>query len=228
VVPYLGLIALGAVTTAILTALVLALGLSFGLAVALARMSRFRAVGILAHVYIEFFRTTPPLIQILWFYFVLPQLLGQRVDGFTAVVLALGLNTAAFAAEIYRTGLAAVPRGQREAAQVLGLSRLRTFMHVTWPQALRTSLPPLALLAVLTVKGTSLASVLGVLELTQRGNLVAQATLRPIEVYSIVAVFYFALAFPLAHASRRLERRFSISERDVVRATIRRTGEIPA
>ena len=221
VVPYLHLLVHGALLTVLLTAVVLAIGLTLGVPLALARLGRITPVRVLAHVYIEFFRTTPPLIQIFWCFFVLPQLIGHRLDGFTAVAIALGLNTAAFAAEIYRTGLQAVAPGQRDAAHVLGLSRARTFLHVVWPQALRTSLPPLALLTVMTVKGTSLASVLGVLELTQRGNLIANVTLRPIETYTVIAVFYFVLAFPLARAARWLEERFSVSERDVLRTTFR-------
>lgn len=221
VVPYLGLLFQGALLTVLLTSVVLAIGLTLGVPFALARMSPLWPARIAAHIYIEFFRTTPPLIQIFWCFFVLPQLLGRRLDGFTAVAIALGLNTAAFAAEIYRTGLRAVPPGQRDAAHVLGLSRWRTFLHVVWPQALRTALPPLALLTVMTVKATSLASVLGVIELTQRGNLIAIATLRPIETYTTIGLVYFLLAFPLARAARWLEVRFSASERDVLRPSVR-------
>jgi polar amino acid transport system permease protein len=213
VTPYIPRLFDGAITTIVLTILVLIVGMATGLLLAFAKMSRLLPLRWAAFLWIDFFRTTPPMVQIIWCYFVLPLLIGLSIDSFAAVVIALGLNTGAFASEIFRAGIQSVPQGQRDAARVLGLSRSATFGRIIGPQALRTSLPPLAVLAMLTVKSTSLASVLAVLELTTRGQLIAQATFRPIEVFSFVGIAYFLMIYPLGRLSSYLERRMHASDR---------------
>jgi polar amino acid transport system permease protein len=203
----------GLITTLQVTAISLALGATTGLLLALLRMSRLRAVSIPASLYIDFFRTTPILVQIVWAYFVLPGLIHVDYDIFTAAALAIGLNTGAFMAEIYRASIQAVPRGQWDAGQVLGLSRAKVFRLVVLPQAARTALPPFAATAMLTLKGTSIAAVLGVLELTKRGQLISTVTFHPFEILTVVAIIYFVVIYPISIYAAWLERRLKRSGR---------------
>jgi polar amino acid transport system permease protein len=207
----------GVVTTLQLTVISLALGATTGLGFALLRMSRSRWLSVPASIYIDFFRTTPILVQIVWAYFVLPGIIHVEYDIFTASALAIGLNTGAFMAEIYRASIQAVPRGQWDAGLVLGLSRAKVFRIIVFPQAARTALPPFAATAMLTLKGTSIAAVLGVLELTKRGQLISTVTFHPFEILTIVAVLYFIIIYPISIYAARLERRLKLSTRTVAR-----------
>lgn len=208
----------GALTTLTLTVLVLIVGAATGLVLAVLKTSGRRWIVVPTSLYIDFFRTTPALVQIIWIYFVLGQYLPVDLGPFEAAVVALGLNIGAFLAETFRAGIEAVGKGQRDAARVLGLSRVQEFRFVVLPQAFRTILPPAVATAALTVKSTSLAAVLAVLELTYRGTLISQLTLRPLEVFTVIAVIYFMLVYPLWATGRYLERRLSVGRRDAVRA----------
>lgn len=210
---YLPDLAAGAGYTLLLTAVALVLGTGTGLALALLRLSGRRWLSIPAYLYIDFFRTTPPLVQIVWAYYALPVVLGLNLDSFSAASLALGLNTGAFFAEIFRGGILAVPKGQRDAARVLGLSSLQTLRLVIFPQAFKITLPALTVITMLTIKFTSFASVIAVLELTTRGYLISQATLAPLETFTVVAVIYFIMIYPISMVAARLERRLKGSER---------------
>jgi His/Glu/Gln/Arg/opine family amino acid ABC transporter permease subunit len=197
----------GAMRTLELAALSLALGAAIGFVLALARTSGVRAFSLPAYVYIEFFRTTPPLVLIVWMYFVLPVMIGHEVNSFQAATLAMGLNIAAFLAEILRAGIRGVDATQRDAAQVLGLSRWDSVRFVVLPQALRIVLPPIGTTTILLLKSTSLASSIGLLELTRIGQLVSSETFRPLESLTTVAVLYFAMGYPIARLVRRYETR---------------------
>jgi polar amino acid transport system permease protein len=218
VVPFLPDLFAGAVTTLAMTVLVLIVGAVTGLILAVLKTSGRRAIVVPTSLYIDFFRTTPPLVQIIWIYFVVPQFIPVDLNPFSAAVVALGLNIGAFLAETFRAGIEAVGRGQRDAARVLGLSRVQEFRYVVLPQAVRTILPPAVATAALTVKSTSLAAILAVLELTYRGTLISALTLRPLEVFTIIAVIYFVLVYPLWATGRYLERRLASGRRDAVRA----------
>jgi polar amino acid transport system permease protein len=185
----------------------------FGLVLALARISGRRILSWPAYVYIEFFRTTPPLIQIVWFYFVVPVLTGYELNSFEAASAALGLNVAAFLGEIFRAGIQGVDATQRDAAQVLGLSRTDAYRFVILPQALRIVLPPATTTVMLLLKATALASAIGTMELTRVGQLISIETFRPFEVLTVVALIYFVINYPIALAARYLERRLAVSER---------------
>lgn len=215
--PFLPDLAAGAVTTVVMTILVLIVGAATGLLLAVLRTSGRRWVSVPTSLYIDFFRTTPPIVQIIWIYFVVPQFLPVTLGAFEAAVIALGLNIGAFLAETFRAGIEAVGRGQRDAARVLGLSRTQEFRWIVIPQAVRTILPPVVTTAALTVKSTSLAAILAVLELTYRGSLISQLTLRPLEVFTLIAVIYFVLVYPLWATGRYLERRLGTGRRDAIR-----------
>ena len=184
---YFGYIAEGIITTMHITLLAYALGFALGallLAVGLSPM------GFAARAYIEPVRGTPLLVQIFIIYFGLPSI-GVKLDAFTSAVLALGLNSAAYQAEILRSAVKGIPEGQVQAAEALGFTGLQTYRYVILPQALRTSIPSLVNEFVTVLKESSLASVIGIVELTRRGEYVAAYTYRAFEAYLVVAALYF-------------------------------------
>ena len=202
----------GAKVTLQITFLSLLIGTVVGLALALARISRLWFISWPAYAYIEFFRTTPPLVQIVWFYFVIPVLIGYELNSFQAASLALGLNIAAFLAEIFRSGIQGIDITQKDASVVLGLSRVKMYRFVILPQAMRIVLPPTATTVMLLIKGTALASAVGTMELMRVGQLISIETFRPMEVISLVAVAYFIVTYPIAIGARYLERRWRVGE----------------
>jgi polar amino acid transport system substrate-binding protein len=156
-------------------------------------------------VYVEIFRGTPVLLQLYVLYFALAPVL--RLSAFGAAIIGLGLNYAAYEAEIYRGALLSLPRGQTEAASALGLSRLQTLRHVLLPQGLRMALPAMTNDFVALLKDSSVVSVITVVELTKRMT-IAGVDLNDWLVPGLAcAALYFAMSFPLAELARRLERR---------------------
>jgi His/Glu/Gln/Arg/opine family amino acid ABC transporter permease subunit len=186
-------------------------GALLGLLLALTRRSRYWVLSWPTYVYIEFFRTTPPLVQIVWLYYGLPLLFGFDLGAFGAAAVALGLNVAAFLAEIFRAGIAGVDRTQWQAARVLGLGFVDTLRFVILPQAVRNVLPPIGTTIIYLIKDTALASAIGTPELLRVGQLVANETFRPAEALTIVAIAYFALTYPVALGFSTIERRLSLA-----------------
>lgn len=192
-----------------LSAISIGMGLVLGLVLALMRYSRVRVLDWPAYAYIEFFRTTPPLVQIVWLYYGLPALVGHDLDAFGSAAVALGLNIAAFFAEIFRAGIAGVDRTQWQAARVLGFSLADTLRFIILPQAARNILAPTGTTVIYLIKGTALASAIGTPELLRVGQLIAVETFRPVETLTIVAVAYFVLTYPIALMFLGLERRLA-------------------
>ena len=155
----------------------------------------------------EFFRNTPVLVQILWFYYALPMLVPFDVGPLTAAALGISLNSAAFSAEIYRGGIQSIEPGQWEGAQALGMTRLATLRRVVLPQAIRRVLPALTNRAIEIFKMSTLASVVAYVELVQQGKLIASIDFNPIEVYTVIALAFFAFLYPLVQMTYALERR---------------------
>ncbi|MCC6469424.1 MAG: amino acid ABC transporter permease [Alphaproteobacteria bacterium] len=201
----------GILVTIKLSAVSVSLGLVLGLALALARYSGIPWLNWPAYAFIEFFRTTPPLVQIIWLYYGLPALVGGDLNAFWSAAVALGLNIAAFFAEIFRAGIAGIDRTQWQAARVLGLNLGDTLRFVILPQALRNVLPPTGTTVIYLVKGTALATAIGTPELLRVGQLISLETFRPVETLTIVAIAYFVLTYPIALAFQALERRFAVS-----------------
>ena len=201
----------GALLTLAMSAASIGLGLVLGLVLALMRYSRVAWLDWPAYAYIEFFRTTPPLVQIVWLYYGLPMLAGRDLDAFAAAAVALGLNIAAFFAEIFRAGIAGIDRTQWQAARVLGLGLGDTLRFVILPQALRNVLPPTGTTVIYLIKGTALASAIGVPDLLRVGQLISLETFRPVESLTIVAIAYFVLTYPIALAFHAIERRLAAS-----------------
>jgi len=156
--------------------------------------------------YILLFQGTPLLMQLFLAYFGLA-LFGINVPAWVAAAVALTLYTSAYLAEIWRGCVDAIPKGQWEAAQSLAMSFGEQLRHIVLPQALRIAVPPTVGFLVQVIKGTALASVIGFIELTKAGTVIANATFKPFLVYSCVALMYFALCFPVSLYARRLERK---------------------
>ena len=195
--------------TLLISALTLAASVVLGMVLALADMSRLWPVRFLGSAVGEVVRNTPILVQLLWVYYVLPIVFDISIDAFTACVIGLSVYSSAFIAEIYRAGIQSVPRGHREAAQVLGISPLDAFIRIVIPQALRTTLPPLAANFVQLIKYSSLAAVISVSEVTRRGMELSASTFRPMEIFTFIAVVYFLICWPLSQGIRFWERRLA-------------------
>ncbi len=179
-----------------------------GLAAALAHGSKYRAARAVSAFYIWFIRGTPTLIQIFIIYFGMPQL-GIRLSPFTAGVIALGINSGAYVAEIIRSGLSAIPRGQTESALALGFAPTETMKSIILPQVFRIILPPITNEAISTLKNTSLLSTITVVELTLYAQTLIATTFRPFEFYIAVALIYLALTTILTQLAAWLERRYA-------------------
>ncbi|MEJ5989334.1 amino acid ABC transporter permease [Ramlibacter sp. PS3R-8] len=197
----------GAAGTLRIFAICLVAGLSLGLVVGLARYSRRRVFYIPASVFMEFFRNTPVLVQILWFYFAFPMISPFEISPLMAAALGISLNSAAFSAEIYRGGIQSIDNGQWEGARALGMTYAQAMRRVILPQALRRMLPPLTNRGIEIFKMSTLASVVAYVELLQQGKLIASLNYNPIEAYTVVALIFFVLLYPLVQATYALERR---------------------
>lgn len=199
-------LALAARWTVLLSLIAFIGGGSLGLALLIVRIARVPGAHRGVRLFVEVFQGTPLLMQLFLTYFGLA-LLGVKVSAWVSAALALTLYSAAFLTEIWRGCVNAIPRGQWEAAASLALSLSEQLRHVIGPQALRIAIPPTVGFLVQVVKGTALASVIGFIELTKAGTMIANATFQPFLVYGCVALVYFVLCFPISWWSRRLEQR---------------------
>ncbi len=181
-----------------------------GLALLFARVSKIPWLETATRYYIEFFQGTPLLMQLFLFFFGVA-LLGIEVSPWLAASLALTLWTSAFLTEIWRGCVESLPKGQWEAGDSLALSYIEQMRYVILPQALRIAIPPTVGFSVQVIKGTALASIIGFVDLTKAGTMLNNATFRPFLVYSLVALIYFALCFPLSWYAHRLERQYNVA-----------------
>lgn len=209
----LPMLLLGIPLTLGLTAAAFVVGTVAALPIALARLRRIPVVSAVALAWIEFFRTTPPLVHIVWAYYALPVIADIRLDAFTVVAGALACSTSAQMAEIFRGGILAVPRGQWDAGQMLGLSAWQRLWCIVLPQTLRLILAPSCNTLVSLLKQSSLAAVIALPEIMNRGWILAAQNFRPIEVLTLVALIYFVLTWPLVLLAAALERRSSLAFR---------------
>jgi len=177
-----------------------------GLAVALARTSDNLLLQRAATAFIQVFQGTPLLMQLFLVFFGAP-VLGFEISPWIAAGVALVLNTSAFLGEIWRGCIQAIPRGQWEAAEALGLHYAARMRKVVLPQAARIALPPTVGYMVQVIKGTSLAAIIGFAEVTRAGQIINNATFQPLIVFSVVGAVYFALCWPLSYWAGRIERR---------------------
>ncbi len=181
-------------------------GLGLGILVCAARLSRSRWLSSLAALYISFFRGVPLLVQLLAFFYILPYI-GIDLPATVAAFTSIGMCSAAYNAEILRGSLQAIPAGQREAADALGIPPLSLWRRILVPQALRIGLPSHVNELILLVKVSSLASVVGIGELTRVAQNITGQTFRPLEIYVATALIYFVINAVVAYAGRWAERR---------------------
>src|SRR6202158_219816 len=187
----------------------IALAMVIGLAPALLRLSRNKFLTLPLVAYVEVFRCTPLLVQIIWFYYALPVVLGIDIPATVAATMVLALYTGAFYAEIVRGGVQSMERGQWDAARAIGLRQLQALRLVILPQAFRRMIPPFMNQSIIQLKNTSLVSTIAVADLLYQGQMITAATYRPLEVYTMVAALYFAVLFPLTLAAQGVERRMA-------------------
>lgn len=199
----------GVVVTAELWAICLSAGLALGFFVALLRLSPFWPAQVLGRAFVEFFRNVPALIQLIWFFYAFPILIGAQLSPYMAAVIGISLNTAAFSAEIYRSGIQSIERGQWEGAMAIGMRRMAIFRRVVLPQVFQRMLPAFTNRSVEVAKVTSLASVISVQELMYQGRLLSSTYYRPLELITAVAIIYFLIIYPLSLTSMYLERRMA-------------------
>ena len=201
----LGPILAGLMLTIELTFVVITISLVFALLVALAGRSRIAPLRWLVRAYIEVMRGTPLILQLIYIYYVLPEI-GIRLDAFTAGVLGLTLNYSAYLSEVYRGGIQAVPRGQHDAAAALGMTSGLAMRRIILPQAIRIIVPTLGNYFISLFKDTALCSVVSIQEVVFTAQIIAARNFQYFTLYTLVGVLYFVVSFPAARLVGYLER----------------------
>ena len=186
-----------------------------GMIVTLVHMARYRFLRSLAKLYIGFFRGVPVLVILYWIYFALPEM-GYEflvISSYTAAVLGLGIHGGAFLAEIFRSGIESLHRGQMEAALSLGMTPAKAMTYIIVPQAIRVVLPPLANYSVGLLKETALCSIIAAPELMLRTKDLASSSFLPMHAFVLAAIFYYIMSFPMMRAVEYLEVRMGKGQR---------------
>ena len=185
------------------------LAVPLALAAGIGRLSSLRPLRWIAAVYVEVFRGTSALVQLFWFYFVLP-LFGVQLPAMLVGIVVLALNAGAYGAEVVRGAIRAVPPGQREAGVALNLTRGQIMRRIVVPQAIPAMLPPAGNLLIELLKNTALVSLITITDLTFRGQLLRSETLRTTEIFTLMLLLYFAVALLITAGVRLLERRVRV------------------
>lgn len=170
----------------------LAFGIPLGFGLAVGRMSRIPVLSQICSLIIEFFRTTPPLVQLFWFFFAFPILISVQMTPFVASVMTFSIQSSAFFAEIFRGGINSIDKGQWEAAKAIGMTRQSSLRRIILPQAVKRMIPAFAERSIELLKTTTLISTVSYADLMFQANDLASKTFRPLEVYTVVAVMYFS------------------------------------
>ena len=211
------LLALGLLNTLKVTGTALVFGVPLGLLLALMRLSPLRWLRWPAGFVIELFRTTPPLVQLFWFFFALPLLIQVEMTPFVAAALTFSIQSAAFFAEVFRGGIQSVERGQWEAARAIGMNPRQTMRRVVLPQAVKRMIPAFMERSIELMKTTTLVATVSYADLLFQANEVAQKTFRPLEVFTTAALIYFLAIFGFSLVVRRIELRLAASGEGSVR-----------
>ena len=188
------------------------IGVVLGLILCFGRLSRFRVVNGLARAYQEVFRCTPLLVQLMWFYYALPLLIGITIENYVAAMLTLSLYAGSFYSEIFRGGILSIDKGQTEAAKAIAMSDRQVMWRIVIPQAFKRVLPSFINQSVIQFKNTSLISVISVGELAYMAAVVNGQTYRPLEAFTVVALLYFVVLFPMTQAADYVEHRMRVSD----------------
>lgn len=196
--------------TALLWGIAFPASMLIGFAISLGARSRWRALRALTRVYVEVFRNTPVIIQLIWFFYAFPILTGYQLSPVTAALCGLILNASAYCSEIFRGGMASIPNGQWEGARAVGMSHAQALRRIIVPQVLARMLPAFTNRGIELAKNTSIASVIAVQELMYQGRALSSAYYHPLETLTAVAVIYFVLIYPGAFLASRFEKRFAL------------------
>jgi polar amino acid transport system permease protein len=210
------LLAQGLVNTLKVTGVSLACGLALGLVLALLRLSRHRVASWPAGFVIEVFRTTPPLVQLFWFFFALPLIVGIEMTPFMAAIVTFSIQSAAFFAEVFRAGIVSIERGQWDGALAIGMSRRQALARIVLPQAVKRMLPAFLERAIELMKTTTLVATIAYADLLFEANEISQKTFRPLETFTVVALIYFVVIFAFSLLARQFERRLAVSGESTV------------
>ena len=210
------LLAQGLLNTLKVTGVALSCGLVLGLALALLRLSRHRWQSWPAGFVIEVFRTTPPLVQLFWFFFALPLIAGIEMTPFTAACVTFSIQSSAFFAEVFRAGIQSIERGQWDAARAIGMSHGQALRRIVLPQAVKRMIPAFVERAIELMKTTTLVATISYADLLFAANEVSQKSFRPLETYTVVALIYFVVIFVASLLARRLELRLARSGESTV------------
>jgi polar amino acid transport system permease protein len=206
-----GVLAQGLVNTLKLTGTALVFGVPLGLLLALLRLSRRAWLSVPAGFVIEFFRTTPPLVQLFWFFFALPILIGVEMTPFVAAAITFSIQSSAFFAEVFRGGIVSIERGQWEASRAIGMTQGQAMRRIILPQAVRRMIPAFMERSIELMKTTTLVATVSYADLLFQANEVAQKTFRPLEVFTATALIYFVVIFAGSLVVQQLERRLAAS-----------------
>lgn len=204
----------GVETTILLSLITMVLGTIIGLFVAIVRLKVRRIFALPLIIYVEVFRGTPGLIQIVWIYYCLPIVTGLQLDAFTSLVIAMALNVGSYLSEVFRAGIQAVNKGHIEAAAALGFRPGQITRRVVVPQAAYQMIPAIGNVFVSAIKLSSLCSVLGMAELMYQGQIIIANFFRPIEVFTVVAIIYLVMAYSTSLFMMYLEWKFAWVRRE--------------
>jgi polar amino acid transport system permease protein len=210
------LLAQGLVNTLKVTGAALACGLALGLGLALLRLSRHHAASWPAGFVIEVFRTTPPLVQLFWFFFALPLIVGIEMTPFMAAIVTFSIQSAAFFAEVFRAGIVSIERGQWDGALAIGMTGRQALRRIVLPQAIKRMLPAFLERSIELMKTTTLVATIAYADLLFEANEISQKTFRPLETFTVVALIYFVVIFAFSLLARQFERRLAVSGESTV------------
>ncbi|WP_147916347.1 amino acid ABC transporter permease [Ruania zhangjianzhongii] len=200
----------GLLYTLLVSVVGLVIGFALGALFGLLRLSRFKIVNALATIYIEVVRGTPLLVQAIWLFYALPLIIQYTLPSLLAGIIVIGINSGAYIAEIVRGAVQSIEKGQMEAGRSLGMSHHITMLKVIWPQAFKRMIPPLGNQFIISIKDTSLLSVILVPELLFQSRTIASNHFNAVEIYTLVAVFYLAITLTLSGVLRITEKRLEL------------------
>lgn len=210
IIEFLPQLLTGLYYTLLISIIGLLIGFGLGALFGIGRVSKNKLYYGISTVYIEIIRGTPVLVQAIWIFFALPLIIGYTLNSIVAGIIVIAINSGAYIAEIVRGAIESITKGQMEAGRSLGLNERQTMRHIIWPQALKRMIPPLGNQFIISIKDTSLLSVILVPELIYQGRLIASNNFNAVEIYTMVAVFYLAITLSLSLILRMIERRLSV------------------
>ncbi|WP_373895418.1 amino acid ABC transporter permease [Virgibacillus natechei] len=210
IVEFLPQLATGLYYTLLISVVGLLVGFLLGAVFGLGRISDKKVIYTISTIYIEVIRGTPVLVQAIWIFFALPLITQYNMDSVLAGIVVIALNSGAYIAEIVRGAVQSIEKGQMEAGRSLGLDQGQAMRYIIWPQAFKRMIPPLGNQFIISIKDTSLLSVILVPELMFQGRLIASNHYNAVEIYTAVAVFYLAITLTLSFVLRIFERRLDL------------------